>query len=473
MNVFPAEFLWGGAMSNVQAEGGCFADGKGLNVFDTLEVRKEYGQESVDNSDLAANHYFQYEEDISLMKEMSFKALRLSIVWSRIYPTGVEDEPNEPGLAHYEKVIDRLLEAGIEPVVSLVHFDMPDYLSKTYNGFYSKEVVDFYAHHVETVAERFRNKVKYWITYNEMNTATMTHSKLVSGASIPSGISAEEYFRTIVFNTQLAHAKAVAIIKEKAPEAKVSGMINFYQIYPKTLSPKDVLAAAIANDFLCLLTFDIMTQGIYPTYYKEFLSECGLAEDDREGLEIIRRSSEQIDFLSISYYQTCEISGPEIEDPLEFEKSVIFRPQLSMNEHLEKTDWGWSIDPSGFRKVLSTLNQRYHKPIFVVENGIAGDEKPDSRGAIDDDYRIRFYREHIKNMQDAIESDGAEIIGYLAWSPIDFLSSHKEMRKRYGFIYVDSDHYEDHKMKRTPKKSFYWYKRLIESNGASLYEVSE
>lgn len=471
MKKFPKQFLWGGAVSNVQAEGAYLADGKGLNVYDTLNVRKETGQKNVEESEPAANHYYQFEEDIELMKKMSFRAYRFSIVWSRIHPKGIEEEPNEAGLQYYETMIDRLLEAGIEPVVSLVHFDMPDYLAKEYNGFYSREVVDFYARHVEAVAERFKDKVKYWITYNEMNLAVRPgDSRLVAGALRPEGVSLQEFYRTIVHHTQLAHARALLIIKAKNPKAQVSGMIGYTQVYPKTDRPKDIQAARIWNNYYGYLTFDIMTSGEYPSYYKAFLHNRGLAIPAEEDFRLIKEAAGKIDFLSVSYYQTNIIEGPETEDPMEFEDEVIFHARVENSKYLETTDWGWTINPDGLRDTLSSLYQRYKKPIFIVENGIGMEEIPDENRQIKDYKRIHFYKSHIKKMKEAMDFDGVQVLGYLAWAPIDFLSSHKEMRKRYGFIYIDTGNQKNNHLERIPKESFSWYKKVIESDGGIIYE---
>lgn len=471
MNVeFDKEFLWGGALSNVQAEGASLEHGKGLNVYDTLIVDKESGQKEVNSSDPASNHYYQFEEDIQLMKEMSFKAYRFSIVWSRIHPNGNEREPNQAGLDYYNKMIDLLLEAGIEPVVSLVHFDMPDYLAKKYNGFYSKEVIDFYENHVTKVVNYFKDKVTYWITYNEINTAPFgNHARLVAGAVKPENITNHEFYHQIVKNTQLAHARAVLTIRKISPTAKISGMINYGEVHPKTSKPNDVLAASIINRYHTYLAFDIMTDGEYPNYYKNFLTNRGITINFEE-LKDIKSASDELDFLSLSYYQTRVISSPEIEDLLKFENEVIFNSETEVSEYLLANEWGWAISPKGFRLSLETIYDRYKKPLFIVENGVGLVDEIGADGEVDDTPRINYYREHLRNMSDAIKFSGVEVIGYLAWAPIDFLSSHKEMRKRYGFVYIGESLGKTKKLLRLPKKSFYWYKSVIESNGEIINE---
>lgn len=467
MAEFSRNFLWGGATSNAQAEGACTADGKGLNVYDTYVVKQETGQASVDSTDLAANHYRQYKEDIALMKEMGFRAYRFSVLWSRINPKGIETEPNKAGLDFYEDMIDELHKAGIEPVVSLVHFDMPDYLAKTFNGFADSRVVDLYAMHVEQVVERLKDKVKYWITYNEINTAPAMPD-MIAGATRPEHVGRAEFYATIVHNTQLAHARAVEIIKAKCPDARVSGMINYTYFDPSTCSPWDVEASHIANTYSNFLAFDIMTRGEYPDYYKAFLKNRGLPTQ-REGMDIIRAAAQKLDFLAFSYYQTATICGDPEKTGLELEDDIIFHTfeKVKPNEHFKRTHWGWAINPTGLKLALETLSQRYHKPLFIVENGMARLEEPDGNGQINDEERIDYYRGHIQKMYEAMVQENVDLMGYLAWAPFDFLSSHKEMRKRYGFIYIGTE-LKDGKLARIPKKSFYWYKKVIESDGKDL-----
>lgn len=469
MAQFPAGFLWGGAVSNVQAEGAWLTDGKGLNVYDTQEIILESGQTVIDSSERASNHYYQYKEDIKLMKDMGFKAYRFSVVWSRIHPLGDDEMPNEAGLHYYEEMIDELIDAGIEPVVSLVHFDMPDNLAKKYNGFYSREVVDLYLKHVGIVVERLKRKVKYWITYNEMNLAPF-HPGLVAGAKRPDGIEQADFFKTIVHHTQLAHARAVLAIKAVIPDAKVSGMTNCPWVVPETSASEDVLASHIRNTYHLWLTFDVMTSGKYPSYYLQFLKNRGIAAEF-DGLADIKEAAEKLDYLSISYYQTNTIRGVIDDSVVAMEDAIIFNQPVGISEGLNATEWGWAIDPVGFRTVLSSVYQRYNKPIFIVENGIALLETPDENQFVSDDVRIQYHRDHLRSVYQAIQHDGVDIIGYLAWSPIDFLSSHKEMRKRYGFIRIDTSPDQHGLLRRTPKKSWYWYQSIISSNGELLDEA--
>ena len=468
---FPENFLWGAALSNVQAEGAHLEGGKGLSVYDTYEIKYESGQKTISDTSIASDHYHHYKEDIAHMKEMGFKAYRFSIVWSRIHPMGDDGHTNEEGLAYYEDMIDELLKAGIEPVVSLVHFDMPDNLRVKYHGFLSREVVDFYAKHVEVVANRFKDKVKYWITYNEMNLAPTEGSRLVAGAEKPEDMRFADFHAIITHHTQLAHAKAVLAITKANPNAMVAGMNGHTSVYPYSCKPEDVHAARFFNDIHYNLTFDVMVNGEYPAYYLAYLKAKGIDfTHPEEEMATIKEASTKLGYLAFSQYQSCTVKAPEgVTCPLEFMDRIVERDNVTVkNPHIGANEWGWQIDPLGLRYSLSTLNERYKKPLFIVENGIGIDDKLTEDKTVIDDERISYYQGHIKHMLDAIVLDGVNLLGYLAWAPIDFLSSHKEMRKRYGFVFIDR--YDDGTgtLARYPKKSYYWYKKVIASRGGDL-----
>ena len=462
MKPFPKDFLWGAATSNVQAEGAYLEDGKSLNVYDTLEVKPEIGTEPVASSTaVASDHYHRYKEDIALMQEMGFKANRFSIVWSRTHPGGDDGVMNEKGIAFYENMIDTMHAAGIEPVVSLVHFDMPDVLYRRYNGFYDRRVVDFYADHVRDIVRRLRGKVKYWITYNEINLATWGH--LVAGADRPEGVSEAAFHERITHHTLLAHAKAVLAIHEEDPEAKVGGMEAYAPIYPATCAPEDMEAAGFLQRMKQFLCYDIMTTGDYPAYYRSVLAQEGvdgtLPEED---LEIMRKAAGELDYLAFSYYASAAAKGPASRGDMAFRGAGGYA-----NPYLKTNEWGWRIDPQGLRIALNQLTDRYHKPLFIVENGIGLDDQLVD-GKVEDDARIAYHQAHIQAMEQAIHEDGVDLMGYLAWSPFDFLSSHKEVRKRYGFVYVNRTKDDLKDLARIRKKSFYWYKKVIESDGMEL-----
>lgn len=465
-------FLWGGALSNVQAEGGYLEDGKGLNVYDTLVVTPEKGIAPLFcDTKVAVDHYHRWKEDIDLMAEMGFKAYRFSIIWSRIHPLGDEDQPNEKGLDFYEKMIDYLNEKGIEPVVSLVHFDMPDHLLREYNGFMNKKVIDFYAKHVESVVKRMKGKVKYWITYNEINLAPY-QSDLVAGAYLPEGMKRSEMFVQLSVNTAIAHAKAVEAIKRVDPCAKVGGMVGHAPFYPLTCKSEDIIACDFKNKMHNYLPYDIMCKGTLPYYFTNYAKQRNIDYSfSEEEQKIVYESSKKIDYLAFSYYRSnVQASFDDIKDPILLEDAILFDSRNMKNPYYGMNEWGWQIDEEGLRYSLIDFYHRYEKPLFIVENGIAFDEKMEN-GKIYDDQRIDYYRRHISSLITACEHDGVDVMGYLAWAPIDFLSSHKEIRKRYGFVYVNREYEDLLDLNRYPKKSFYWYKQVIETNGKNLDDV--
>lgn len=467
MNV-SSKFLWGGALSNVQAEGAVLEGGKGLNVYDELSVIPEKGQRSQQDVNIASNHYHQFKEDIELMKEMGFKAYRFSIIWSRINPSGLEKEPNQEGLKFYDQVVDELLKLHIEPVVSLVHFDMPANLSIKYNGFLNPKVIDLYLMHVRQVVNHFKDRVKYWITYNEINTAPFDNmSYLVAGAKRPKDMSQPEFFHHIFYNTQKASSEAVNLIRELEPSAQISEMITLNKIRPKRDCPSDRIAASIQNKFNFGLFEDLIRCGAYPDFYKKWLA-LNHIDTSSENLAANKLAAKNLNFLSVSCYQTRVVSTNLHGESINEINKIIFNTPTEADPNLKASHWGWTIDPVGFRLELNELYSRTHLPIFIVENGIGLQEGKGENDIEDDTQRINYHRAYIKNMIDAISLDGVDIFGYLIWSPIDILSSHKEMGKRYGFIYVKP--LKDGMMKRIPKKSFYWYKKVIESNGGNLNE---
>ena len=461
------DFMWGGAVSNVQAEGSTTAGGKGQNVYDALVVVPEEGQTSEGDVDIASNHYRQFREDIALMKEMGFKAYRFSIVWSRIHPTGVEDEPNVAGLAYYDEMVDELLAAGIEPVASLVHFDMPQHLAETYNGFMSQETIEYYVRHVERVAEHFKGKISWWITYNELNTGPFDNmSGLVAGARRPADMSKPRFFHDVVYNTMLASSKAVNAIKRIIPDAHVSGMMTLNEVHAERNDSNDRMAAHLVNEFMNGLYADLFATGAYPAFYRRWLEQNGI-DYSKDDLTDIAAAAKASDYLPISLYQTRTIRFDREIKTVEDMNEAIFDTPTHSNPELPSSVWGWTIDPVGFRQELGELYHRCgEKPLFIVENGIGLPEGVTEEETLEDDERIAYHQAYIESMIEAVDLDGTDIIGYLMWSPIDILSSHKEMRKRYGLIYIAP--MVDGVMKRIPKKSFSWYRKVIASNGGDL-----
>lgn len=457
-------FLWGGAVSNVQAEGSIAAGGKGLNVYDTLDVVPERGQRSIGDVNLASNHYRQYSEDIALMKEMGFKAYRFSIVWSRIHPNGEEETPNKEGLAYYDKMVDELIAAGIEPVASLVHFDMPDHLAKAYNGFLNKKTIDLYVRHVEQVVEHFKNKITWWITYNELNTAPFeSMSGLVAGVHRPEGMSKPQFFHDIFYNTMLASSRATNIIKRINPNAHVSGMMTLNRVFAERNDSNDRLAAFIVNEFTHDLYADVFATGQYPDFYKRWLDLNGIDWCADDMAELVKASVSS-DYLPVSLYQTRVIRFDRSIASVGDINEVLFEVPTQPNPALSASHWGWTIDPVGFRQELGMLYQRVGKPLFIVENGIGLEERNSLEENLENQERINYHNTYILNMQRAVHLDGTDIIGYLVWSPIDILSSHKEMGKRYGFIFVGPAQ-DDGSMPRYRTAALDWYRDVIAAGG--------
>ncbi|MCG7338042.1 glycoside hydrolase family 1 protein [Staphylococcus sp. ACRSN] len=477
---FPKDFLWGGATAANQIEGAYNLDGKGMSTADFIEFIPK-AQRTKDNemeitSDKikqvqTANYqgrfpkrdgidfYHTYKEDIALFAEMGFKAFRMSIHWSRIFPNGYDTEPNEEGLAFYDKVFDTLLSHNIEPVVTLSHYETPIGLTEKYNGWVDRAVVDHFVRYAETVFTRYKNKVKYWISFNEINIINI--SPYTGG-----GILSDKEKDPLSASYQALHhqfvASALATKKLKAiiPNAKMGCMLARMKYYPNTCNPEDVLKAQQDNQGNLLYT-DVQANGEYPNYFNKFVVENNLSLDISDAdLAIIKQYP--VDYISFSYYMSL-LSSTEPEG-----KTTNGNLMNSLkNPYLDASDWGWQIDPVGLRIVLNELWDRYHKPLFIVENGLGAiDEVDDNQ--VHDQYRIDYLQRHITEAKKAIQ-DGVDLIGYLAWGPIDLISmSTSEMSKRYGFIYVDQDDYGNGSKKRIKKDSFDWYKHIIATNGDTL-----
>lgn len=472
--IFPEDFLWGGATAANQIEGGFGEGGKGLNLADVLpggKIRKTVRLDP--NFDYtfdkkkykypnheAIDFYHRYKEDIALFAEMGFKAYRMSIAWTRIFPKGNELEPNEEGLAFYDKVFDELLKYGIEPVVTLSHYEMPIHLIKEYGGWRSREVVTFFERYIRVVYTRYKDKVKYWLTFNEIN----------SGLRIPMyglgfNIQKEEdkYQPTFqAFHHQfLASALAVKLGHEIIPGSQIGCMILYAPVYAYDSNPENVMFALEEKRLFNYFCGDVHVFGEYPRFINRYFKEHNIKIEMHDGdLELLKEG--KVDFISLSYYMS---RTDELGNKGNGEGNMISGVK---NPFLKASDWGWEIDPTGLRISLNELYDRYHLPLFIVENGLGAYDQVEEDGSIHDDYRIEYLREHIQAMAEAIE-DGVEMIGYTSWGCIDLVSaSTGEMSKRYGFIYVDK--YDDGSgtLKRMKKKSFYWYQNVIKTNGEEL-----
>lgn len=454
---FPEGFLWGGATAANQIEGAYAEDGKGLSVQDVLPggvVKPPSAGPTPDNLKLEAiDFYHRYQEDIALFAEMGFKVFRLSIAWSRIFPRGDEAEPNAAGLAFYDRVIDELLAHNIVPLVTLSHYELPLHLAQEYGGWTNRKLIGFYENFARTVFEHFRGRVQYWLTFNEIN--SILHFPILAG--IMNTTDKQDLYQAI-HHELVASARVTKIAHEVDATNKIGCMILAMPRYPLTPNPDDVWAAldAAHDDF----TFgDVHCRGTYPGYFLRKLREAGIELDITEQDRIDLRNT--VDFVSFSYYMSvCESATDTTRGPGNLIGGV-------PNPTLAASQWGWQIDPVGLRIILNEYWDRWQKPLFIVENGLgARDELVD--GTVADDYRISYMNDHLVQVGEAL-SDGVEVLGYTSWGCIDLVSmSTAEMSKRYGFIYVDRNDDGSGTLQRYRKKSFYWYKDVIASNGATL-----
>lgn len=452
-------FLWGGAAAANQIEGAVLENGKQYSVSDAL-IHGMKGEVDPDVRGCYPTHrgvdfYYHYKEDIRLFAEMGFKVFRMSIAWTRIYPTGMETEPNQNGLQFYDRVFDELHKYGIEPLVTLCHYEMPLYLAKHYNGFESRATVEAFQRYARTVLDYFKEKVKYWVTFNEIN--VMMISPFCGGGVIRYRENRAQTIWQVTHNQLLASAWAVRYCHEINAEAQIGCMIASGPWYPFTCRPEDVFLA-LKKNWQTYLFSDVQVRGEYPFYIYKYWKDHGVTiQMEEEDLGILKNT---VDFVGISYYQSrCASTDPE-----EQEKAQGNLFQSVRNPYLNITDWGWPIDPQGFRYTLNMLYDRYQKPIFVLENGFGAVDVLEN-GTVHDTYRIEYLKSHIVAMQEA-EEDGVEIMGYTVWTPLDLVSfSSGEMKKRYGMIYVDKKDDGSGSGKRYKKDSFYWYKKVISDNG--------
>ena len=462
MNTFPNDFLWGGAIAANQVEGAYLEDGKGLSTSDVQPkgvfgdvVERVAGDSGL--KDVAIDFYHRYPEDIALFAEMGFSCLRVSIAWTRIFPNGDETTPNEAGLAFYDKLFDEMISKGMAPLVTLSHYEMPWGLVKGYGGWGSRQTITFFERYARTVFERYKNKVKLWLTFNEIN---MSLHAPMTGVGLPEGSSKAEIFQAI-HHQLVASALAVKACHEIIPDAKIGNMILGGLMYPLSCKPEDVLETLQQNRTWQFFG-DVQCRGEYPGYMLRFFRENGInlniSDADRDALRTT------IDFISFSYYMTgCVTTDEELN-----QKARGNILSMVPNPHLASSEWGWQIDPVGLRTLLNVMWDRWQKPLFIVENGLGAKDKPEADGSINDDYRISYLNDHLVQVREAIE-DGVEVMGYTSWGPIDLVSASKaEISKRYGFIYVDRDDAGNGTLARSRKKSFWWYQEVIASKGASL-----
>ena len=478
MSVLRDDFLWGGATAANQCEGAWNEDGKGPSVSDmctngshtvTKRVTQTIEPDTLYPSHEAIDHYHRYAEDIALFAEMGFKCYRMSINWTRIFPTGMENEPNEAGLAHYDKVFDTCRKYGIEPLVTISHYELPFALVEEYNGWASRKLIDYYMNYVKAIFERYKDKVKYWLTFNEINCGMMPLGNVLGtgtfkGYSGPyNKVPDDPAVRLQALHHMfLASAKAVKYAHDNYPQFKIGNMIAFCTSYPLTCNPDDVLYNQAVMRELNWYCSDVQVRGAYPAYAKSIWKKYNCTLVTEPGDDAILAEG-RVDFYTFSYY----MSSAQSADPAQKTGEGNLVGGLK-NPYLKASDWGWQIDPKGLRYTLNELYDRYEIPLMVVENGLGAYDKIEEDGTINDGYRIDYLREHIKEMKLAVE-DGVDLMGYTPWGCIDLVSaSTGEMAKRYGFIFVEK--YDDGtgSLARRKKKSFDWYKKVIASNGDDL-----
>ena len=479
MKTFRKDFLWGGATAANQYEGAWDVDGKGVSIPDLCtngthtvpkRVTNGFEEDTLYPSHEATDFYHHYKEDIALFAEMGFKTFRLSIAWTRIFPTGMEEKPNEKGLAFYDAVFDECRKYGIEPLVTISHYEMPYALVEKYNGWASRECVDFYVRYCEAIFERYKDKVKYWLTFNEINSGTM-----VMGATLSLGVI-KDYFGPMMgvkddpqvrfqalHHQFVASAKVVKLAHEKYPQFRMGNMICFITMYPSTCHPDDILEAQQKMRMVNWFCSDVQVRGAYPAYADRFFEEQGITiKKESSDDELLKEGV--VDFYTLSYYMSNCI-GNATGNAKTVEGNIVVGLK---NPYLEASDWGWQIDPKGLRYSLNAIYDRYQIPIMVVENGLGAKDVKEADGSVHDGYRIDYLKKHIEQMKEAV-ADGVDLIGYTPWGCIDLVSaSTGEMAKRYGFIYVDK--YDDGTgtLARSKKDSFYWYQNVIKTNGEDL-----
>lgn len=463
---FPDNFLWGAAGSAGQCEGAFLEDGKGLTALDvmTLGSKKEKRKitdglvegEYYPNSS-ASDFYHHWKEDIQLFHKMGLKALRISIAWSRIYPNGDDLNPNQKGLKFYDQVIEELKKYNIEPIVTLSHFDIPLGLKK-YGYWAGRETVNCFVRYAETVIKRYSGKVRYWLTFNEIN--CMSTQPWVAG-----GINSndEQLRMTAAYHQFLGSALTVRLAHKIDPRNLVGMMYCGHFSYAASPDPEDVLHT-MEFDHQMMFYIDVQCRGEYPAYKLKELERLNIALPVKDGDSKILRNG-TVDFISFSYYLT-HVTGKKTNGIF---KGLNGIETGYRNQYLQSSEWGWPIDPKGLRFALNYLYDRWHKPIMIVENGLGAADHVEEDGTVHDPYRIAYLKAHIKQMKKAIEYDGVPVIGYTAWAALDMPSlSTGEMSKRYGFIFVDADDHGKGTYKRICKDSYYWYKKVCESNGEAL-----
>ncbi|MDB7088518.1 6-phospho-beta-glucosidase [Enterococcus mundtii] len=474
----PKDFLWGGAIAAHQAEGAWNIDGRGPSIADVMtaggngiprKITKGVVEGEYYPNHEAIDFYHRYKEDIQLFKELGLKCLRTSISWSRIFPTGQEETPNEQGLKFYDDLFDECLKNGIEPVVTLSHFEIPYAIYEDFGGFANKAVIPLFVKFAQCVFDRYKDKVTYWMTFNEINNQADGQEPVHVWTNSAMIIEDDQEKEALVFqagvNELIASAWAVNEGKKINPNFQIGCMMAYVPIYPYSCAPEDMIASVKANERRFFYS-DVHVRGEIPTYTEKYWEQKGLTIDISEKeRQILRQGT--VDYIGFSYYMSGTITTLPVVEGRQTED--IPSAKLVKNPYITASDWGWPIDPVGLRYVLNTVYQRYDLPLFIVENGFGAYDQLTDSNEIHDDYRINYLREHIEQMKKAVVEDGVPLIGYTPWGIIDIVSfGSGEMEKRYGMIYVDKDNTGKGTLQRLKKDSFAWYQQVIETNGEQL-----
>jgi len=476
-------FLWGGALSGCQAEGAYNLDGKTMTIpevmrFDDKTDRKVTKQMHITKEMIQAakadedtifypkrrgiDFYHTFKEDLALMAEMGFQVFRYSISWARVFPNGDEKDPNPKALQFYDELVDTCIQLGMQPLITISHFDMPLVLIEKYGGWSDRKLIDLYVQYCKVLFQHFKGRIKYWIPFNEINMSVKAGAKTLG--IIDEG---QDNYEEMLFQGLHHQFLAASIVTKLAhdidPANKVGSMVAYFTTYPHTCKPEDAIAMQKDDQMKNLFFLDVLNRGAYPYYAKSYFKEKGICLKMQQlDLQMIKENP--ADFIGISYYNSMISAGDDSR--LELTSGNVH--SVYKNPYLPANEWGWQIDPIGLRYTLNHIYDRYQKPVFILENSSGFYDTLNEDNTVNDPYRIEYLRLHIKQMELAIE-DGVEVLGYTMWGPIDMISSStSEMSKRYGFIYVDQDDYGNGTKKRYKKDSFYWYKKVIESNGEIL-----
>lgn len=452
INGFKSDFKWGSSTNAQQFEGASNVGGKGISIADTRSIASMPEESNFDDFKIASDHYHNLKKDIQYYGEMGFKIYRFTMSWTRIFPNGDDKEPNKEGLDFYNRMLIELEKYNIEPVITLYAYDLPEHLLEKYNGWMNREIIKDYERYVKTVVTYFKERVKYWVPFNEQNYLLMD-SEYMSGYATK---NPKELFK-MQHHFNLSYATAVKIVHSIDSKAMVGANMGAACAYPMTCRPADVEKSDEIMKYIGYGPADVYFKGKYSSFYLRRFKDVNFDELIKPG-DVELLSAVNPDFMSLTYYMSSAIDASKGDDA-----STPLESIQASNPYCETTEWGWTIDPYGFKHFLEDFYQRYNLPILILENGMGARDILEKDGTINDSYRIKYLAEHINKMREAVE-DGVDIIGYLTWSATDLYSTRDGFEKRYGFVYVD----RNQELKRIKKRSFYWYKKVIANNGSDL-----